>query len=109
MQNAEAYTAQTCIIYLNFSDFETTVALRPSDIHFDPSGILGPGGAGTVAGTLGIGKPVMSAIYKVLGGRSRPTALNIDVARYLNIKPKPKTPTITTKHVLLDYIIQNWP
>ena len=109
MRDAENDAAKVCIANLNFSDFETAIAPRTSDIRFSNTGILGPGGPGTIATTLGIGKPVVDVVYRVLRGHARPSALDVDFAKYLNIRPKAAAPESSEKYVLLDYIIQHWP
>ena len=65
----ERDAAILCITYLNFSDFETAMVPRTSYLQFQRNGILGPGGPGTIPSTLGIGKPVIDIMYRMLGGR----------------------------------------
>ena len=109
LEDAETDAARVCIAYLNFSDFETAVAPRASDLRFSNTGILGPSGPGTIASTLGLGKPVVDVVYRVLGGHARSTALDIDYAKYLNIRPKAAAPKTSEKYMLLDYIVRYWP
>ena len=105
MEQAQNDAADLCITYLNFGDFETAITPRTHDTHFAHSGILGPGGPGAIS----VGKPVFNAIYRVMGGRTRPVALDIDYAKYLNLRPKPVSSLQQGKYALLGYILENWP
>ena len=51
----------------------------------------------------------MDVMYKLLGGRARTAALDVDFVKYLNVRPKAAIHTTSEKHVLLDYTIEKWP
>ena len=109
MEQAQYDAADLCITYLNFSDFETAITPHTQDTHFAQSGILGPGAPGAIAGTLGLGKSVFNVIYRVMGRGTRPVALDIDYAKYLNLRTKPAGALRDDKYALLGYIVENWP
>ena len=105
---AEQRAAVICVTYLNFTDFETTVVNRPTEVRFAPTGILGPGGPGTIPSVVGLGRPIFDVAYRVLGGRSRDTALDIDYSKYLKLAARKPAQKITEKYALLNYVVENW-
>ena len=109
MPDAQREAAIVCITYLSFSDFETAIASWPSEVQFNNTGIFGPGGAGSIPSTLGLGKPIVNVIYRMLGGRARPSALNVDYAKYLNVRPNSVKFDSGDKYKLQEYIANNWP
>ena len=109
MENAQVGVADLCVTYLNFSDFETAITPRAQDLRFEKNSILGPRGPGAIAGSVGLGKPVFDAIYRVMGRSTRPTSLDIDYGKYLSSrKPSAAIPQ-DGKHEFLGYIVENWP
>ena len=109
LEQAEYDAAVVCIVYLHFTDFETGIVPRTSDLQFRKEGIFGPGGPGTIPSTLGIGKPVVDVMYRILGGRARPIALEIDFARHINVQSKAEDPIALERYALKDYIVSSWP
>ena len=108
---AEAYIGQVCVTYLHFSDFETQVALRTPNVHFEPLGVLKAGGAVSIPAVLGIGKSLLEIPYRLLRGKSHTAPLDIDYSKYLtpNTQKRSQTPSnLIDKYRLLEYIVEYW-
>ena len=107
--HAEEMVGKLCIAYLRFEDFVTEVARRSDNLRFASSGILGPGGAGTIPSVLGLGKPILDVTYRVLGSKSRKNAVDVDFGRYLNLRARPQKDDMPTgKYALKDYAVEQW-
>ena len=109
IKEAQEDANDLCFTYLNFRDFETAIIPQVQDTRFAQHSIFGPGGPGAIAGSIGLGKPVFNAIYRVIGRSTRPAALDVDYAKYLNLQQKPVNVPQDGKHEFLEYIIENWP
>lgn len=108
---AEAFVGQVCVTYLSFSDFESQIARRTPNDHLEDLGVLKVGGPAKIPTVLGIGKSLLQIPYRLLGGSSTTTPLNIDYSRYLkpDTRTRPQVSSdLTEKYRLLGYIVEHW-
>ena len=105
---AELDAAQTCLLYLSFGDFQTTLVHQPN-IHFARNGILSAKGPGSIPSALGLGQPIFDVMTRVLGIRRTPRELDIDYVKYLHLQRMKKPPAFGDKYVFLNYIREYWP
>ena len=108
---AEAFVGGICVTYLDFSDFETQVALRTPNIQLEHLGVLKVGGPVSIPTVLGIGKWLLDIPYRLLGGKPKPAPLDIDYSKYLtsNRPKQPQAPsTLAEKYRLLEYVVEYW-
>ena len=106
--SGDDYAGDFCITYLTFSDFETAVIRRPNEVKMQPTGILGPGGPGSIPRMLGLGGPVFDVTQRLFQGRLKPRGIEIDWATYLQIKQKPIVPDVYSKYTMLSYVTEYW-
>ena len=108
---AEAFVGGICVTYLDFSDFETQVALRTPNVQLEHLGVLKVGGPVSIPTVLGIGKWLLDIPYRLLGGKAKTAPLDIDYGKYLtpNRPKRPQAPsTLTKKYRLLEYVVEYW-
>ena len=112
IRSANDLVAGTCIAYLSFSDFETQITLRPSEIRPRDTGILNYGAMAQVSDTLGLGA-LGSALFKIpyllRGGSSDVKGSEINHS-FLKKPPRREAlaPVLAEKYRLLTYVVNQW-
>ena len=111
---AHCFVGEMCVIYLGFSDFETSLTHRPHERKIQDTVIFQPGAMSTIPNVLGVGKSLLRAAYRFYGGKEATTGPTINYDRLLNTLHKPVEPIepvssmLARKYRLLDYVVTSW-
>lgn len=111
---AHCFVGEMCVVYLNFSDFETSLTLRPSEHKVQDAGIFQAGAMSTIPNVLGVGRSLFRAAYRFYGGNKGTTGPTIDHdklfnTRHKSVKPiEPVSSVLAKKYRLLDYVVSYW-
>ena len=112
---AHCFVGEICVVYLNFSDFETSLIHLPPERKFqDALAIFQAGAMSTIPKVLGVGRSLFRVAYRFYGGKQATIGPTVDHDRLLNTRPKPMKPIepvssmLGTKYRLLDYAITYW-
>ena len=111
---AHCFVGDMCVVYLSFSDFETSLTHRPPERKVQDAAIFQAGAMSTIPRVLGIGRSLFYAAYRFYGGKQETAGPTIDHDRLLNTGHKPMKPIepvssmLATKYRLLDYVVSYW-
>ena len=111
---AHCFVGEMCVVYLSFSDFETSLTHRPPERKVQDAAIFQVGAMSTIPRVLGIGKSLFHAAYRFYGGKQETGGPTIDHDRLLNTAHKPTKPIepvssmLARKYRLLDYVVSYW-
>lgn len=111
---AHCFVGDMCVVYLSFSDFETSLTHRPLERKVKDAAIFQAGAMSTIPRVLGIGRSLFHAAYRFYGGKQVLAGPTIDHDRLLNTGHKPMKPiepvssTLARKYRLLDYVVSYW-
>ena len=111
---AHSFVGEMCVVYLNFSDFETSLAHRPPERKIQDAAIFQAGAMSTIPYVLGVGRSLFRAAYRFYGGNKGTTRPTIDHGRLFNTRHNPVKPiepvssVLARKYRLLDYVVTYW-
>ena len=111
---AHSFVGEMCVVYLNFSDFETSLTHRQPERKVRDSAVFQPGAMSTIPTVLGVGRSLFRAAYRFYGGNKGMTGPTIDHdklfdTRYKTVKPiEPVSSMLAKKYRLLDYVVAYW-
>ena len=111
---AHCFVGEMCVVYLNFSDFETSLTLRPPEHRVQDAGIFQAGAMSKIPKVLGVGRLLFRAAYRFYGGNKGKTGPTIDHdklfnTRHKSVKPiEPVSSMLARKYRLLDYVVTHW-
>ena len=113
-EQAHYIVGEMCVVYQNFSDFETTLAHRPPERKVQDAAIFQAGAMSTIPDVLGVGRLLFRIVHRFMGGKQATTGPTIDHGRLLNTlhKPvesiEPVSSILARKYHLLDYVVTYW-
>ena len=111
---AHCFVGEICVVYLNFSDFETSLTPRPPEHKVQDAGIFQAGAMSTIPIVLGVGRSLFRVAYRYYGGIQATTGPTIDHHKLFNTRHKPVKPiepvslVLARKYRLLDYVVTYW-
>ena len=111
---AHRFVGEMCVVYLSFSDFETSLTHRPPERKFQDTAIFQAGAMSTIPNVLGVGRSLFRIVYRFMGGKQATTGPTIDHDRLLNTLDKPVksiepvSSILARKYRLLDYVVTYW-
>ena len=111
---AHCFVGDMCVVYLNFSDFETSLTHRPPERKVQDAAIFQAGAMSTIPRVLGIGRSLFHVAYRFYGGKQETARPTIDHDKLLNTghKPvesiEPVSSMLAKKYRLLDYVVTYW-
>lgn len=111
---AHSFVGEMCVVYLGFSDFETSLTHRPPERKIRDAAVLQPGAMSTIPTVLGIGRSFFRAAYRYYGGKQGTTGPTIDhdklfSTQHKSVKPiEPVSSVLARKYRLLDYVVTYW-
>ena len=105
--SAEKMAGMLCIIYLSFSDFETSVGFKK---RIDLTAAFKDRGPLSIPTALGLGKYLHRIPFKFFGSEKHFKLPDIDYSKYLVIDSRGQrlSTEIKSKYALLEYIIEYW-
>ena len=111
---AHCFVGEMCVVYLSFSDFETSLKHRPPERKVRDTAIFEAGAMLTIPNILGVGKSLFRVAYRFYGGKEATTGPTIDHDKLLSTlhKPveaiEPVSSMLARKYRLLDYVVTYW-
>ena len=111
---AQCFVGEMCVVYLNFSDFETSLAHRPPESKVQVAAMFQAGAMSTIPKVLGVGRSLFRVAYRYYGGKQATTEPSIDHDKLFNtwhqsVKPiEPVSSVLAKKYRLLDYVATYW-
>ncbi len=111
---AHCFVGEMCVVYLSFSDFETSLIHRPPERKVQDAAIFQAGAMSTIPRVLGVGRSLFRIAYRFYGGQQATIGPAVDHERLLNTRPKPMRPIkpvssmLARKYRLLDYVVTYW-
>ena len=111
---AHCFVGEMCVVYLSFSDFETSLTHRPPERKVQDAAIFQAGAMSTIPNVLGVGRSLFRAAYRFYGGNKGTTGPTIDHdklfnTRHKSVKPiEPVSSVFAKKYRLLDYVVTYW-
>ena len=105
--SAEKMAGRLCIIYLSFSDFETSVGFKK---RIDLTAAFKDRGPVSIPTALGLGKYLHKIPYKFFGSEKHFKLPDIDYSKYLIFDSRCQrlSTEIKSKYALLEYVIEYW-
>ena len=111
---AHCLVGEMCVVYLNFSDFETSLTHRPPERKVQDAAIFQTGAMSTIPKVLGVGRSLFRLAYWYYGGKQATTGPTIDHDKLLvtqhepveSIEPVPSM--LARKFRLLEYVVTYW-
>ena len=111
---AQCFVGEMCVVYLGFSDFETSITQRPPKRKVQDTAMFQSGAMSTIPNVLGVGRSIFRIAYRLYGGKQATTRPTVDHAKLLVSlhKPvesiEPVSSMLAKKYRLLDYVITYW-
>ena len=111
---AHCFVGEMCVVYLNFSDFETSLTHQPPERKVQDAAIFQAGAMSTIPKVLGVGRSLFRLAYRYYGGKQATTGPTIDHDKLFNtqrkyVKPmEPVSSVLARKYRLLDYVVTYW-
>ena len=111
---AQCFVGEMCVVYLNFSDFETSLTHRPPERKVRDAAIFQAGAMSTIPTVLGVGRLLFRAAYRFYGGNKGTTGPTLDHDKLFNTRHKfvksiePVSSMLARKYRLLDYVVTYW-
>ena len=111
---AHCFVGEMCVVYLSFSDFETSLTQRPPERKVQDAAIFQAGAMSTIPRVLGIGRSLFHVAYRLYGGKQATAGPPIDHDRLLNSAHKPMksiepvSSMLARKYRLLHYVVSYW-
>ena len=111
---AHCFVGEMCVVYLSFSDFETSLTHRPPERKVQGTAIFQAGAMSTIPNVLGVGRSLFRVAYRLYGGKQATTGPTIDHHKLLSTlhKPveaiEPVSSMLARKYRLLDYVVTYW-
>ena len=112
--HAHCFVGDMCVVYLSFSDFETSLKQRPPERKVQDPAIFQAGAMLTIPRVLGIGRSLFDVAYRLYGGKQATAGPTIDHDKLLKTAHKPMEPIepvasmLARKYRLLDYVVSYW-
>ena len=109
LSEVELYSAEICVTYLSFSDFERQITTSSPNRALERTGILAPAGMSQIPSVLGIGKRVFGILHQLRGGDTKQNIPDLDYAELVSRGKKiPPAPALDNKYSFLNYAIEHW-
>lgn len=111
---AHCFVGEMCVVYLSFSDFETSLTQRPPECKVQGTAIFQAEAMSTIPNVLGVGRSLFRVAYRLYGGKQATTGPTIDHHKLLSTlhKPveaiEPVSSMLARKYRLLDYVVTYW-
>ena len=111
---AHSFVGEMCVVYLSFSDFETSLTHPPPQRKVRDAAVLQPRAMSTIPTILGFGRSLFRAAYWYYGGKQGTTGPTIDQdklfsTQHKSVKPiEPVSSVLARKYRLLDYVVTYW-
>ena len=98
---AHCFVGEMCVVYLNFSDFETSLTLRPPEHKVQDAGIFQAGAMSTIPNVLGVGRSLFRAAYRFYGGNKGTTGPTIDHDKLFNTRHQSVKPRLVENFYIM--------